>query len=746
MLYSLRKRDWLTDFKLQNWYNKRKTVWNIKYGAFFDNKIWAYTDQWFIYNFDWKKIVGFWSPENIIQTTWDTNNPIRSSQNELGVWQEFTTPAQTTILQSALFHIRSQWTLWTEVNVFAKLYLASDKTTPLITSDTVIEWSSLTGTYTNFNFLFPAYQLDSSTQYYITIEATNTDDVNFVEVQSQSGNPYAWWEMYVRNWDEVDTVNTGFDLFFTIWISSGYHYNWIDFDPDIVNVSYLWWWTFATTVTVQSYNSTTREVTTNQTTITAWHVTKLAYISAGAVWWLRQVRQVESTAANNKFILDSNYSPAPTAWDTITFYNKRISQLWFPQLRWWSTAPASDNLIARDIEWNTMQRHFPRSRKLIPFDNRLASLSLDSSAIIFTDQVSIERFVATPPVYLGNDRAVNVSASSWYLLIFFANKTAVIRKTQFSDSINNSVTTIYTYQDILNIWIYSAQAYLSTWSELYMFGSDKIMYSVDIVNNWWDTVNAKLEPQSFVISNYLNKFNWWEVQMHYDSWVIYIVYIKETWGSEVYKYDKDYQARLPDTYSFGWDFMRILRSIWSTRFSNVWDSFVAFSWLTDLWQNIDQYIKMHWPIDNMMNLWVLDQVKFRIGFDWLWIGWKIRICTWWTKRTCKNYDLQSIKIIEEINSEVDFDGTMWSSMLWQHMLWWDLEDQLKILLEKYSEYQDISVNTAWFWEWGCYTYEVRNKTTRQLILSWVQPIMNAASLSDKYNKTVLASGTERSFN
>jgi len=271
------------------------------------------------------------------------------------------------------------------------------------------------------------------------------------------------------------------------------------------------------------------------------------------------------------------------------------------------------------------------------------------------------------------------------------------------------------------------------------------MASVKITNAALDEVQWELVPQSFVVQNYLNAFNLWEVQLHYELWVIYLLYRRDATHSEVYRYDKDFKARLPDTYEYGSNFMKTLKSIWSTRYTNISDSFIAMSWFKDMWVNIDQYIKAHWPVDNYMNLWCLDMVKMKIWFDWFGIWGKVRICTWWTRKTCKSYDLEWISVVAEINAEVDADWTLWSSMLWQLMLGWFTNNRVQELLDIYSEYIDVSFNTAWFGEWGYYTYEIRNKTQRQLIIAGLQPQININSPSDKYNKTTVPSGTPRSF-
>lgn len=365
------------------------------------------------------------------------------------------------------------------------------------------------------------------------------------------------------------------------------------------------------------------------------------------------------------------------------------------------------------------------------WDNRVLQLTDDRQAMMASSNIDYEIPILNS-VSFWNSKAKNMAAYGWYLIVFFENKVWLVKK----DIVNaESWEFNYTYQDLLDVWLYSRESFLVQWGNLYIFADDKRLYSVDLTTvSLWEII-WKLEDQWGTLINYFDKFDGWTVRMYHQSWTLYLAYRSPEWWSEVFKYYDTFKAWLQDKYEYSWNFMNFLYTLKQDKYIPCGNLIYKMSGLNDDWKEIEQHIKVYWPVEWMHDLFTMVMAKLRLGLSEDGIWWYVRTTVWWFRPFTKNRNLEDLMIIKEINTFVDRDWTMGSDTTGNVMFWWEGSLKLKELLEKFSEIIDVSFKVGK--KWTYFTIELINTTDRQLMLWAIVPYYNTDNPLAHYNKWVM---------
>jgi len=736
--FFLRKRDWLYCMKDAALSNIWDVSGNICGSMYSDLNIWLYTDSWYLYNFDWTTVTAITAVPNTIQQATGANGvnlDISNLKYKRG--QEFTVAGWNCILKNIAVKIRKTWTPWTSATIRMHLTTAAAKGTILRTSSTVLTPSLVAGAYGTFTFSFPNYALTNGVQYFFYLEADSTDAANYYTIQVAIPAPYWGGDAYYND-SSTRTADATNDFYFIISTSTPLSYDWVTYDEDVLRMSYLWGGRYpdaVTEFTVNTYNPATATITITET-LTPTQMTDMIgkYVYLSPVGWTstayRQQKAIIDIPTNQTIKVAVDFDVAPTAGNKIQVFNTMESQLWFPQLRKWATAPDSSYLYARDNSWNNLYRYYPNYAKIIAWDNRLILLKKDRQWIIATKNEDLE-VLTSITVNFGNARALNMITYWWYLIVFFADKVWIVRK----DIINSATGTFaYYYQDLLNVGIYSEKSFLTEWGNLYIFGSDKKFYAVDLGTvTLWEVV-AKTTDQGWLLVNYFSAFNGGDVTMHYVGWVLYIVY--RLWAvTQVYKYNSTYKVRLRDEYAFWGNLMNFIYLMWVTKYTCNTNVIYAMTWVKDDTVNIRQYIKSYGVVEWAYDLFTWLSMKLRLWYDIYWIGWQVKIAVGGTHLYRKTYDLSDLDIVTEINALIDADGTMGSDITWYMLMWWNSSITLTELRNLYAEMIDAYLKVGR--KWTYLTFEIENSTSRQLYVWAVLTYYNTHNPMFLANKLIM---------
>lgn len=721
-----RKRDWVITDEL------RETKWNLKASSFFNEKILSYTDDWFVYDFDWTAMqsIAAVPAATITQANGNTDLNINANTPLTKQWQEFTT-TQDGVIRFITIRMKAVGSLPWGTFVRCRITTAADKSTVIATSQTIVAWWLIWATYADYTFQFNNFYTPTATQYFFYVEADATDNTNYIQIQAQTANPYAWWASYNFNWS-VWAVNGTTDFRFIVNSTGRLYYD-SRFSEDTTTVSYLWWGRYPdSTVTrvVNTYNNTTWVMTfTVALPGAVWDfVLKYVYVDT---WTGRQQYSIISTQASSTSITAWQlFATDPVPWDTVVFYNSIEPQVLMPQLRRGSGSGDVWFLYSYTRWGYNNFWNFSTSKKLVFWDWRLVSLTLDWQNLAFQNQLYIE-VAWLDTVSFWNEAALDIADFWAYLMCFFKNKIWVVR--WFTNTTTN--TTTYKYQDLASIWLYSAKSYLIKGSDLYIFSSDKILYSVDISTLTINELSSELKDQWEILENYFDAFReWGEVTFNFSSGILRLVY-KFNGATEVYKYIENYKVWVRDTYTFAGNFLSWLYNINDKKVSLYENQFVQFSWIQDLWINIVQKIKIYWPEEWKMSTFTLLKTKLRIWFDYInKIWWRVMVQIWWYKLTNRYFDLKDIDVIQEINWVIDSKWLIGEAQIAQFIIWWELfsTEQLKLI---YPEIIDVWFN-VWR-KWQYFTMEITNDEEKQLYLNVINPIYNTESQLVISNKWVI---------
>ena len=664
-----KKRPWVSTKEDSIGSNVRKTEWEIVSWIEYWDKIWAYTDKWYIYNFDWSNAYVFLGIKtNQENTTASSGYDINNNTTKIG--QTFTVWANEVVMAKITVRLKKTWNplglnLW--------LFAVWDKLNPIAIPTNTISWSSLTWSYVDYDFNFSSTTLSANTQYFFGLSGVSCSATDYISVAINTTSVYAWWNVFtITNWVEL-SVSTS-DLYFKVQCTRPFLYDstkksWI------ITVAYLWGEPIAITTTVSAYSESTREVTTSSSIMNSWYVGQYAYISAWAVAGTRQARQIETSSAANKFTVSVWFSPNLTIWDTITFYRKTISQLRFTQLR---KTDDTTKIVAVDREWYVNYRYYPNFNKLLVRDNKIVALSQNKDWVVYSDQLSFERFSLLSTSF-GNDTALNIFEYGSYLIVWFARSLWLIRRVDINNIIDSTQTFIYKFQPkIYSAWLYSEDSFRYIWSDLYVYNSNGIWETLELSNTTIDDI--KIVPTTITdeIENYLRELPVWDVFIHYISNNIIIVRrdksnIKETLQ---FRYNIRMKAWFPYKYKVRKNFLNFLFTINGKEYSCNRNGFVSFEWLKDIdtsEENIECYLCLSWPTKTWDYNWsisTLSRVMVRMWLDGENQMWgKVKITASWLSVWSSTYDMGNIELMQRYNRHLVEKKWLWDSLYWESAFW-----------------------------------------------------------------------------
>ena len=711
--FFLWQRKWVAIKENWNLYNVWKTEWNIVHGVRYGKKIWSYTDKWYVYSFDWYTATCFlWIPTLVTQNTWA--NDLALNWTIIWVKQEFTTTVNETVLSSIKISMKANVALTGgEISVS----LLNSLGVLITTADNILSTSALTLWYVDYSFIFSWVALTPSTKYILKVIVTWVDASKIVYIERSTTDVYISNDCYTIAPNNTETIRT-YDIKFTVTGTRPFTYNPV-IKRDILPISYIGWWIFWVTATVSAYNSWTRTVTIWSSILNSTYVAKFAYISAWATAGIRQVRQIESVGSATTFVVATWFTPDPVVWDTITFYTKKISQLWFPQLREWPSSPQSDKLVSIDREWFINYLYFPNFKRLILWDNRIAALSQNEDWIVYSDNESLERFTLISTTFW-NDTAVNYAIYQSYLLVFFEWTIWLIRRVDFTSPIDWSITIIYKFNpSAAKVWLYSERSFEYVVTDFLMYWSNKIPYSVGISSTTVDDVKIELVSFGREIRNYTNKFNWGEVYFfNYNSNII--LCHKIDWKTYNFVYKEDNKNWYPHIYNIEWTFMNFLFDVWWVSYSCYNNTFVSFSWEKDLWEDISQYLEISWPKTAPWDLATLLMFKIRVGVkSWQILWFKMRLTVWWPTETTTVYSSDNVPYIQKYNTTNLQETSLWSNNMWEEIIGTEATPIVSNKIDYFYVYfaPKMLLNTM--------LLEIKNKDWYPLFIGWVSPVYSS---------------------
>ena len=720
------------DLKEHYW----KTIGDIVEGKMFDDKLHFYTNKWYLYKFDWTTLDIVEANKQIISYIWTGRTFKLKNDNPdyiLRYGNTFTFEKEW-VLTNIQVRLRKVGTL--SPSCFVKCYVSKDATRQdvIVTSETTFDYSSFTDDFKNFKFKFHNLEIRATERMFFSIEVYFTTAAWYIEIDGSTSNTYSWhsskkYNSQSNSWENISSWMIGFSVGSTtpMYVDNK------DYDDCMLLVDYLWGWQYPTDTveyTVTAYDKDKGITTVAEATLDDKFIGKYMYIKSWSTMSRFQERVVSLVTDRTKLTTPTGFTNEPQAWDKIIFYNKMEQQIWIPQFRKWSSTEDKKFIFTYSKNWDVVWRYMPDKRQLTFWDNRIIQMTKDNQSLIASSNIDYEIPILNS-VSFGNSKAISMSSYGWYLMVFFQSKIGLVKK----DIVNQESWEFnYTYQDLLDVWLYSKDSFLIQWWNLYVFADDKRLYSVDLTTvSVWQII-GKLSDQGWTLINYFDKFDWGSVKMHFQSGILYLVYRDKSWRSEVFKYYDTFKSWIQDKYRYSWNFFNFLYTLKQDKFIPSGNLVYKMAGLTDNWKPIEQHIKMYWPVQWIFDLFTLIMCKIRLWLSEYWLAGKVIITIWWYKPYKKTRDIESIDIIKEINEVVDEDGTMWSWIVGDASLWWD-SGKLSRLMEIFSEIIDISVKVG---KRGSYlTVELVNTTKRQLLVGGVVWYYNTENPMATYNKWVL---------
>lgn len=733
-LFYFKKRPWLVTKKWLSNLPLRDTLWNQLASKYFNGKIYLYTSLWYIYDFDGANLNPvIWLLSKTTDISWANDLIINSAASVVAVWQEFT-PVAKTLVKDIKVKIKKEATTSSSCIMTMNVTTAAAKWSIIATARAQVVADDLTTSYIVKNFEFDWLELTAWTKYFFYITWSNTSWTSRLFFQRNNTVSYASHQSFNYN-GATWSANSG-TMWFEVYWTSPLTIDTTNYEDDILDVNYLSWarWpSAAIEYTVSSYNTTTWEITTVETTLSPAvdFIGKYAYISS---WWTAKYQQrwIADIPANNKILPTSTFNIDPIPWDKIQIFTSILPQLWFPQLRKWSTDPDKKFLFAIDSEWNTKWIYMPERKRLTFWDNRVIQLTKDSQTLLASSNIDYEIPITTT-VNFGNAKALNIVPYWWYIIAFFDNKIWLVKK----DIIDAAAWTFaYLYQDILDIWLYSDNAFLVNWWELYIFGNDRRFYSIDLsAISLWEIIAKPIDIWDTLV-NYFNALEWGDIKIYYNRWNLYIVHRWTTWSS-VFKYNKFYKAWLIDSYSFSWyatNFFNFFYNIWQKSYTISWSRIYNIWWLTDDWTNYKQNIQIYGPVQEMFSICKILQAIIRMWFDWTnKLAAKASIEMWWYTLTSKAWEFNKVEPIASINTSISSDWTLWWSLQGEVQFWWVWENTW-LTSSLYPEIFDVSMKIGLFSSY--FKLNIYNDEEAQMYIGGVVVIMDAENVQFVSNKWV----------
>lgn len=385
------------------------------------------------------------------------------------------------------------------------------------------------------------------------------------------------------------------------------------------------------------------------------------------------------------------------AWDvTITFYD---SDNW------------PDRLVAKDTNDNINYLYFPNDRRLVKRDNRLLWLHKNRQTILPHSPDDPEIILSTKIVPLWNIQAKNIDVFSWYLVVFFDDKIWILKKV-ITDQITQDYA--YQYQDLLNFWLFSENSYIIYWWNFYVYANDNRLYAISISStSWWDVL-AKAEDQGTIMVNYFSTITSWDVRFTYISWVLRLIHDDGT-ATYVYKYVENYKVWIRDTYTQYWNLFTFQYNIEWTQYTCYSNSLYSITGIQDLWNDIDQKIRIYWPVQTFNDIFKLTAFKIRLWFDWITkLWWKLKCNVWWSAKYYIERDITDLDVVDLINQYIVWWGMMWGWMMWDYLMWWWFG--IWNLADYFAEFIDVKFVIGK--EWSRFDLIVENDEDSQLYFWW----------------------------
>lgn len=695
------------------------TKWNILASKDFNGKMYMYTDQWYIYTFDWsilQPIIA--NSAKVAQITPAVDFTLNAAASVVWLWQEFTTTAKTLVSN---INVKLKRDLTASSSIVLTMYVttAADKSTVVSTSRTTYTTPDITDTYSIKSFFFDNLELATATKYFFYIVASNTNWTSRVYSQYATPSTYVSHNAFSYNWTTFTSQNWTM-WFEVIWTAPLIYDNSI-YDEDILEVNYLSASRYpdaATEYTVTAYNTTTWEVTVSGTPFSPAtnFIGKYMYISSWSTAKYQQ-RWITDCPTSSKLLPSSTFNIDPQVWDKIQIFDSILPQLRFPQFRKWTTSPDTWFLFALDNAWWTKWIYMPERKRLTFWDNRVIQLTKDSQALLASSNIDYEIPITTT-VSFGNARALNIVPYWWYIICFFEKKIWLVKK----DIIDSATWTFaYLYQDILNIWAYSKNAFLVDSGELYVFGSDRRFYSVDLsAISLWEVIAKPVDIWDTLV-NYFDALSWWDIKMYYANWNINIVW-RGVSSSIIFKYNKYYKWRIVDDYAFGWNFFSFFYRVASQRFTAKANTIYEIAWLSDAWLNYTQNIQIYGPVQSLFDISQMTIIKVMFWFDGVnKISAEWTLTLWWYSLVVKKRSFDKLNPFNTINSAIDSDGTIWWSQFWEVQYgWssWSSQTPAELFPEKFDVSKKIGLNFSYF------KLDISNSNEAQMYFGGVEPIMN----------------------
>lgn len=446
------------------------------------------------------------------------------------------------------------------------------------------------------------------------------------------------------------------------------------------------------------------------------YIDKIAYVKKKVNNWEREtefqwrrvsnVKDQDFNDFNKTLVLTRSFITELNDWDKVIFYNNMQEQQWFPQIR---DINNLDRLLARDSSGNTMFWNFPKAKKIVQFDWRIFILTEDGQWLIPSFADNYEVFDTNRAIEFFEQEVINIQSFSWMLVVFFKDTIWVVSRTTIN---SDTWQFIYTYQDIINIWPFTKEAFSLSEKWFYFFWTDNVLYSVAIEVDDTGSINVNTQTLSTIIETYLDDIKWGEVFITYEFWRLWLIH-KENGITQIFKYIAKYESWIRDEYNLTDNFgIKVVKFQWE-RYAFNDNQLVYWSekQLTDLWNNFTQKLKVYWPVQWIMNVFTLLRLKIRFWFDGVnKIWWKVKVVVWANKTSIDESNVENTEIINTINNEVD-NNTMWWNLLGSQNLWWWNPDF------NFDEIIDLWHNV---WKtWHYYTIELKNDEEKQMYFGWL---------------------------
>lgn len=711
-----------------------ETIWEIVDSKMFDDKMWMYTKKWYIYNFDWEKLnIVDTEKQNIskLQTgkTFELNN--EDPKNILRIWNSFQFE-KSCVMTSLQVRMRSVWKLSPSSFVRCHIVKDSNKKDVIATSETIYEYNSFDKEFKNFSFKFNNFEGSAAEKLFFYIEVYFTNKDWFIEIDWGKQNTYDWFSSKQYNSKTEEWQSVEWMIGFHIWSTLPMYVDQKNFDEGILLVDYLGGGIYPSDTaeyTVSSYDEAKQIITIQENTLDDKFIGKYAYIKSGSDAKYQE-RAVSLITNKNQISTPAGWTNSPKPWDKLIFYKKMEQQIRIPQIRKGKSDEDKKYIFTYTRNGDVAWRLMAQKRNIVLWDNRIVQLTEDYQALIMSSNIDYEIPILNA-VSFGNSKATNIAAYGGYLIVFFKNKIGLVKK----DIVNQETWEFaYSYQDLLDVGVYSRESFLIQGGNLYVFADDKRLYSVDLTTvSLWEII-GKLNDEGATLINYFDKFDGGTVKMHFQSGVLYLVYRSKEWWSEVFKYYDAFKSRIQDKYRYSWNFFNFLYTLKQGRYIPSWNKIYKMSWVNDDGKPIEQRIKIYGPVQWIYDLFTLIMCKVRLGLSEFWLWGKITITIWWYKPFKKTRNISELEIVKEINEVVDRDGTLGTGIVGNTIYGWD-EGGFWKLGELFSEIIDISVKVG---KRGSYfTIELENQTDRQLIAGGIIPYYNTDNPLTTYNKWVL---------